>query len=68
MSNFPATLNRPKMHLPSINGFKKLKSFVVEYTKCPLVPYKLDLTNKKKKTFSNEKALRKKDKSHHDNQ
>lgn len=58
MSKFPATLNRPKMHLLSINGFKKLKSIVVEYTKWPLVPYKLDLRNKKKKTFSKEKTLR----------
>lgn len=56
------------MLLPSINGFKKLKSIVVEYTKCPLVPYKLDLRNKKKKTFSKEKTLRQKDKMHHDNQ
>lgn len=56
------------MHLLSINGFKKLKSIVVEYTKWPLVPYKLDLRNKKKKTFSKEEALRKKDKIHLDNQ
>lgn len=58
MSKFPASLNRPKMHLLRINGFKKLKSIVVEYTKWPLVPYKLDLRNKKKKTFSKEKTLR----------
>lgn len=68
ISNFPATLNRPKMHLLRLNGIKKLKSIVVEYTKCPSVPYKLELRNKKKKTFSNEKALGKKDKIHHDNQ
>ena len=58
MSKFPASLNRPKIHLLRINGFKKLKSIVVEYTKWPLVPYKLDLRNKKKKTFSKEKTLR----------